>query len=277
MLPPPIPVLQVLETGTHGTPVVFCHGLFGQGKNWLTLAKSLAAGTPSYRSLLVDLPNHGRSPWTTSIDYADMAAAVAATVRAHTTEPVAVVGHSMGGKVAMHLALRHPVLVERLCVVDIAPAASPSTVADFGGYAEAMMALDLSRLDSRSSADEQLRAAVPDPVVRGFLLQNLRRESGSDGAQHWTWQCNLRLLCAQLEAVGSWPTVNASYPGPTLWVGGERSSAITPELAPVMRGLFPRVRQVTVKGAGHWVHSEQPAVFAAVLRAFLAERPSRSH
>src|SRR5690606_3520612 len=164
--------LHTLTVGDHGAPVVFCHGLFGQGRNWSTVAKALA---DSHRSLLLDLPNHGRSPWTDEVEYPAVADLVAEQLAAWSGgEPVALVGHSMGGKVAMRLALRHPELVERLCVVDVSP--RPQRLggeSPFARYVAGMRALDLDRLPDRATADAELSPYVKDPVVRGFLLQNL--------------------------------------------------------------------------------------------------------
>ena len=146
------------------------------------------------------MPNHGRSPWTETFDYVELADLVADELRERSPQaPVALVGHSMGGKIAMCLALRHPELVERLVVVDVAPVAYPSG-REFVGYIETMRALDLAALERRDQADEALREAVPNPVVRSFLLQNLRRTD--DG---WHWQVNLDLLGASMDGLTGWP------------------------------------------------------------------------
>jgi pimeloyl-ACP methyl ester carboxylesterase len=264
----PAPERSALHTGAigeQGSWVVFCHGLFGQGKNWTQVAKAVAAGDDPHRSLLVDLPDHGRSGWTERFDLVGHADLVAEAIRERTDPPVGLVGHSLGGKIAMVLALRHPELVERLCVVDVAPVGYPHSD-EFAGYIDAMLGIDLDRLERRSDADAALADAVPDPVVRSFLLQNLRRHG--DG---WTWQPNLALLRDQLDAITDWPDLGevAAYDGPVLWVGGERSPYIRDEYADAMARLFPKVLRVTVKGAGHWVHSEQQDAFVAVLRRFL--------
>nr|WP_231747637.1 alpha/beta fold hydrolase [Auraticoccus cholistanensis] len=261
--------MHTTEMGASGSRVVFCHGLFGQGRNWTQVGRAL---TDRHRVLLVDLPNHGRSAWTERVDYLDMADAVAGLL--DPADPVALVGHSMGGKVAMALALRHPALVERLCVVDVAPVSYPS-MSTFAGYVRAMRAVDLDALTSREDADAALREAVPDPVVRGFLLQNLRRERRPGGGDGWRWQMNLQALGDQLEALRQFPAEQLAqaepFAGPTAWVAGEHSDYVLPEHEETMRGWFPRTRLVTVKGAGHWVHSEQPEVFQAVLRRFLGD------
>lgn len=241
-----------------GPPVAFCHGLFGQGRNWTQIAKSLAS---DHRCILLDMPDHGRSAWTDGFDYPAVADLVAAGLA--DDGPLSLVGHSMGGKIAMLVALRHPALVERLCVVDVSPV-DYQGLTQFDGYVEAMQAVDLTALGDRRDADRALEPGVPDPTIRGFLLQNLRREH-----THWRWQMNLDGLGASLAALSGWPDPSGSYDGPVLWIAGETSPYIKPEYTERMRALFPRVRQVTVKGAGHWVHADQPAVFTEILRRFL--------
>ena len=255
------PSINATEVGDEGARVVFLHGLFGQGRNFNQIARAL---TPQLRSVLVDLPNHGRSAWTDAADYETLAEVVATWLReSYSDEPVHLVGHSMGGKVAMVLALRHPDLVERLVVVDIAPVSTDGSQ-EFEHLLDSLAELALDTLERRSDADEQLAAKVDDDRVRGFLLQNLR--SGPDGLH---WQANLELLRRELPTIGGFPDLDTTFDRPVMWVAGERSSYIKPEHAPRMRELFPLTRTVTVKGAGHWVHSEQPDAFVATLRAFL--------
>ncbi|WP_250443400.1 alpha/beta fold hydrolase [Actinotalea sp. C106] len=257
------PPISTTAVGATGVPVVFLHGLFGQGRNFTQIAKRLQ---PEARSLLVDLPNHGRSVWTEGFDYDEVADLVAEALATGIAAegPVHVVGHSMGGKVAMVLALRHPELVDRLVVVDIAPEAGGS-LGEFAYLLDSLAAIDTTALSGRAEADERLAERVDDPRVRGFLLQNLRREGDA-----FRWRANLELLRRELQAIGAFPDVGgATFEQPVLWVAGERSDYVRPEHDPVMRGLFPRTTLVTVRGAGHWVHSEQPETFVSTLRAFL--------
>src|SRR3954452_13652784 len=180
--------LATRTLGEAGPRVVFVHGLFGQGKNWTTVGKGLADG---HRVTLLDLPNHGHSPWTDRVDYLDMADMVAAELAGH-GEPVTLVGHSMGGKVAMTLALRRPELLRALVVVDIAPVEYPlqggrtddedEEASPFGVFIAAMKAMDLGALETREDADAALRTAVPNRMVRSFLLQSLVREGTDTGA-----------------------------------------------------------------------------------------------
>jgi esterase len=250
--------------GSIGPRVVFLHGLFGQGKNWNTIAKGLSG---SAQVTLVDLPNHGRSPWTDHFSYPEMANQVADLLRAQGGgDQWAVVGHSMGGKVAMTLALLKPQLVDRLGVVDVSPVPTQE-ISDFDTFIRAMRTIDLTTLTDRKDADAQLVAYISDPVIRGFLLQNLRREPSSDG---WRWQMNLQMLGDHLNEMSGWPELQAEpYDGPVLWLAGDQSGYIQPEYAATMRALFPRVQLVKIKGAGHWVHSEQPEAFLATMRRFL--------
>jgi pimeloyl-ACP methyl ester carboxylesterase len=142
----------------------------------------------------------------------------------------------------------------------------------FDGYVAAMRGLDLATLTARADADRAMTEAAPDPVVRGFLLQNLRRSEDGTG---WRWQPNLEVIGDRLDVITGWPaealTGSAPYDGPVLWVRGDRSEHVRDEDAEAMAAYFPRVRKVTVKGSGHWVHSEQPAAFTSVVRQFLGD------
>lgn len=261
--------LHTTEYGDRGPVILFCHGLFGQGRNWTSIAKSLAAD--GFRCRLVDLPNHGRSAWTEHFSYGETADLVATALD---DEPAIVVGHSLGGKVAMRLALDRPEQVSRLCVVDMAPV-QYERMSSFADYVAGMRSIDLSTLGNRAEADGQLQDAVPDPTVRGFLLQNLRHDT-SPGGRGWFWQPNLELFGRELDRVGEWSSPTdaggavRTYQGPTLWVAGDRSDYVDGEQSAAMRELFPATRLVTIKNAGHWVHSEQPQIFTAVLRQFAA-------
>ncbi|HEX2073875.1 MAG TPA: alpha/beta fold hydrolase [Geodermatophilus sp.] len=268
--------LAARTVGEAGPRVVFVHGLFGQGKNWTTIAKGLA---DRHRVTLLDLPNHGHSPWTDRVDYLDMVRMVAAELESY-GEPVTLVGHSMGGKVAMQLALRRPELLRALVVVDIAPTEYPAEggrtddpdeeAAPFAGYIRAMRALDVDRLKSREDADRALREAVPSRMVRSFLLQSLVREGLGEGGG-WRWRLNLELLGRDLEHLRGFPEPppGATFDGPVLWIAGDNSSYVLPEDRERMVRLFPSTRLVRIKNAGHWVHSEQPEIFLETLRRFV--------
>jgi pimeloyl-ACP methyl ester carboxylesterase len=265
--------LNTLSVGTAGPRIAFLHGLFGQGRNWNQIAKAVSGPDGAdARCLLVDLPDHGRSPWSQEFSLDAYADAVAATLRAEGDEDRwAVVGHSLGGKVAMVLALRHPELVERLVVVDIAPKGYGS-LERFEGYIREMQALPLAELTSRG--DAEARFTEPDPGVKAFLLQNLRRDG-----QTWRWQVNLDLVAGDAalgvdSRIADWPDAVdelPAYEGPVLWVAGGDSRYVRREDGERMRRHFPRTRLFTIKGAGHWVHTDAPEIIVTALRRFVAD------
>ncbi len=259
-------VLNTLAVGQEGPRVAFLHGLFGQGRNWMQVAKALAGpeGTGA-RCLLVDLPDHGRSPWTDEFSYEAYADRVAATLEAVAPgEEWVLVGHSLGGKTAMVTTLLHPGQVCYLVVVDIAPK-DYGDLDRFRHYIDAMRALPLSELTSRGHAEERFAQVESDAGVRGFLLQNLRREGST-----WSWQANLDLIAADADAgedsrIADFPDLGRTWEGPVVWLAGESSGYVRDEDADAMRALFPRARQVTVRGAGHWVHTDAPEVVVETL------------
>ncbi len=191
-----------------------------------------------------------------------MAQDVLETLDTRAALPAALLGHSMGGKVAMRAALERPDAVRRLIVADISPISYPPAFRELAG---ALRALPLAPGLTRAAADARLADAVPDPGLRAFLLQNLR-----PGAQP-AWRIGLDEIAAALPVIEGWEApAGASYSGPTLFVAGARSDYIRPEHRPAIRALFPAARFVTVKDAGHWIHADNPAGFVGVVEAFLA-------
>ena len=239
-----------------GPPLVLLHGLFGAGANFGTVQKRLAA---EFRVWTLDLRNHGRSPHAPGMDYATMAADVAKTLDAEHVGPAAMLGHSMGGKVAMALALHEPARVTRLLVADIAPARYDP---HFRTIARALQALPLTAALSRADADAALSPVVPDAAVRGFLLQNLRFGPTP------RWRIGLDDIAAGLPEIEGWD-VAGRYDGPVLSLGGERSDYVLTQHRPAFRTLFPAVRFATLHGAGHWLHADAPDAFVAAVRGFM--------
>ena len=262
--------LNTIGVGREGPRVAFLHGLFGQGRNWTQVAKALAGPDGSgARCLLVDLPDHGRSPWSEEFSYEAYAEQVAATLAAEAPgEPWVLVGHSLGGKTAMVTTLLHPEVVGYLVVVDIAPK-DYGDLDRFRHYIEAMQGLPLAELTSRADAEERFAEVESDAGVRGFLLQNLRRQGTA-----WSWQANLDLFAGDAgrgedSRIADFPDLGRSWDGPVVWLAGEHSGYVRDEDTDAMRALFPRARLVTVRGASHWVHTDAPEVVVETLRRVL--------
>lgn len=250
--------LAVTEAGA-GPPVVFLHGLLGAGQNFGAIQKALA---PAHRVLALDLRNHGGSPHAASMSYPEMAADVAETLGALGATPATVIGHSMGGKVAMALALAQPRMVTRLVVADIAPVAYPTPL--FTRYVAAMRAIGLHPGLTRRDADAALADAVPNPMLRAFLLQNLLFTATPP-----RWRIALDAIADQMASIGGWPDLAGRYEGPLLVLSGDASDYVRPEHQARFRALFPDARFTAIK-AGHWLHAENPAAFLAEVTAFLA-------
>ncbi len=251
--------LSLSEAGA-GKPLVVLHGLFGSKRNWATVAHRLAVGR---RVITADLRNHGDSPWDSRHDYPEMAEDVARVIERHAGGQAAVLGHSMGGKVAMVLALAHPALVERLVVVDIAPARSTATPIEF---VRAMRALPLERFTERLDVKEALARAIPDLAVRGFLTLNV--VAGSDGL---SWTVNLSAIEENFDAILGFPEYppGACFTKPTLVLAGSKSVYVQPHHHAEIRRLFPAATIEVIEGAGHWVHADAAGAFVTAVGRFL--------
>ena len=241
----------MLHVHTHGDEsqpnLLIVHGLFGSGRNWGVIGKRLS---DSYRVTAPDLRNHGLSPWYDTHSYEDMAEDLA---------PLAggdVVGHSMGGKAAMVLALTRPERVQRLIVADIAPVAyGHSQIHNI----EAMQGVDLSQVTRRSEAGELLDVK---PDVRSFLLQSL-------DVKEKRWTLNLGVLAKEMDKILGFPDLDAQYEGPTLFLSGAESDYVKTEHRDRIKSLFPNAKFAKIPGAGHWLHADKPREFEATIRAFL--------
>ncbi|MFO1071765.1 MAG: alpha/beta fold hydrolase [Geminicoccaceae bacterium] len=256
--PAPLP-LAVNELGA-GPPMIVLHGLLGRARNWLTVARSLDG---RYAMTLADLRNHGASPWSPEMDYPALAADVAALIAARGGRAT-LLGHSMGGKTALALALTRPELVERLILVDIAPV----TYADHNAtYIKALLGVDLAAIGKRADAEAALRPAVPDPAMRGFLLQNLEPRPG----EGFAWQPNLPALLAAMPQLTAFPQdlLARRWEGPAFCIRGARSDYVQPEGEAALRRVLPQIEILTMPDAGHWPHSERPAEFLAMLERCL--------
>ncbi|MEZ5740507.1 MAG: alpha/beta fold hydrolase [Burkholderiaceae bacterium] len=243
-----------------GPDLLLLHGLFGNSRNWLAQQRELAT---DWRVHALDLRNHGQSPWHPATGSLDMAADVRRYCVDHDIGSCAVLGHSMGGKTAMALALAEPARVRSLIVVDIAPVPNPPTL---GPVVKAMRAVSLAGITQRQAVGEQLAAAMPDAQVRAFLLQNLVHR---DGRLHW--RINLEAIDDGMAETLGFPAELADrrFDGPTGFIVGALSDYVRPEHRATFENLFPGYRLLSIGQAGHWVHAEQPAAFLEATRSLL--------
>ena len=251
--------LSFTEFGS-GEPLVILHGLFGSRRNWASVAAKLAVDR---RVIVVDMRNHGESPRHDRHDYRAMAADVADLIDREAGGHAAVLGHSMGGKAAMFLAVTQPEVVTRLVVVDIAPVRSSGTLID---VVRALRDVPLAAYSRRTEVEAVLAGAIPDPAVRGFLMLNLA--SGPGGL---TWTVNLEALERNFDDILGFPAIppGLRFEGPTLFVVGGRSDYVRPAHHAEIERLFPAAVIDTLPGAGHWVHADAPGPFVDAVRRFL--------
>jgi esterase len=247
-----------------GRPLLILHGLFGSSDNWQTISRALGE---RFHVFAVDLRNHGRSPHSAEMSYPlmaeDLRELILRRLAVQVQHPrICILGHSMGGKVAMQFALAFPDHVEKLVVIDIAPKSYPPWHAEIF---QGLLDLNLSKVSARAEADTQLAASVPDRVVRAFLLKNLARNTEG----RFFWRFNLQALADQYSLLNRSLPAMGRFEGPALFVRGGHSDYIVDEDLPEIRKLFPKAILRTVPNAGHWVHSEQPQPFLNLVSDFL--------
>nr|WP_170295046.1 alpha/beta fold hydrolase [Paracoccus aestuariivivens] len=253
-------MLNMTVTGEDSTqaPVLLAHGLFGSGKNLGGLARRLAE---TRRVISVDMRNHGDTFHDADHSYAALAGDLAEIIRAEGGQ-ADVLGHSMGGKAAMMLALNHPDQVRRLAVLDIAPFAYGHTQTPL---IDAMEAVDLTDLKLRSEADRRLAEHIPQASVRAFLLQSLDLKSDPP-----RWKFNLPTLREQMPTLVSWPSdaPKATFDGPILVLAGAESDYVREPQVEAIRAHFPQAKIKFLAGAGHWLHADRPIEVAEAVASF---------
>lgn len=249
-------MLNVIEHGTAGgTPLLIVHGLYGSARNWGVIAKRLS---DRGHVIAVDMRNHGESDWAAPHDYPSMAADLAEVIDRFGGQ-ADVLGHSMGGKAAMTLALTAPEMVRRLIVADIAPVGYTHSQIQF---IEAMRAVDLSQVAKRSDASAQLAKHVSDPILQSFFTQSL-------DIANKRWRLNLDQLAMDMDQILGFPELSGSFDGPAFFLTGATSDYVQSAHRPQIRELFPKARFAKLSDAGHWLHAEKPREFEASVRAFL--------
>ena len=251
--------LNVRRYGDGDRVVLILHGLFGSAKNWHTQAKALAR---DYRVLAADMRNHGSSPHSPHLHYAAMAADVLALMDHQGIARASILGHSMGGKVAMQIALQAAGRVHKLIVVDIAPKRYPR---HHDELLDAMQALDLNAHRTRQDLDMALSKGIPDASVRQFVMTNLVRNTQT-GA--YTWQLNLAAIVSEYARLAEAPKGDP-FDGETLFIKGAASKYIQAGDRETIEALFPRARAKVIANAGHWPHADKPQVFGKLVADFL--------
>ena len=251
-------MLKYLTYGDeNSSPLMIIHGLYGSGRNWGVIAKRLS---DKFYVIAVDLRNHGDSPWFDSHNYHDMAEDLVEVITYLKIRPD-IIGHSMGGKAAMVLALKNPNLVNRLLIADIAPVKYEH---DQSKFIEAMQKVDLSKVEKRSDAIMALSNFVEDKSLQSFFTQSLDLKTKS-------WKLNLDILSSEMHEILSFPKIDEKFSGQTLFFRGEKSEYILAEHREIINSLFTKARFATLKDAGHWLHAEKPREFENAARLFFTE------
>lgn len=246
------------ESG-QGRAVILLHGLFGSADNWHSVAAGLAR---KFHVFALDQRNHGQSPHSDQMDFPLMAADVNEFLGARGLEGALVIGHSMGGKTAMQLALQYPRRVDKLVVADIAPRAYAPA---HDNILAALLALELPKYQTRGQIEEALAPKIPSLALRRFLLKNAARAPSGQ----FFWKMNLRGLAQNYGRLCEPVAGSAPFAGPALFIRAGQSDYVLAEDEPSIRKWFPAARIKTIEGAGHWVHADKPDEFLRLLGGFL--------
>jgi pimeloyl-ACP methyl ester carboxylesterase len=257
----PEPDLHYSTSGS-GPPLIVMHGLFGSSRNWHSQVRRFA---PSYQVFAIDLRNHGQSFHSDEMNYTAMAGDVARLLDSLGLSGCRVLGHSMGGKVAMTLAILYPGLVSRMVVADIAPLAYYHHYDDL---IEPILALELGSFETRTQVDHALRPHIPEDQLRAFLLQNLVRD-----ATGWRWRINWRVIQRDMEALTGFAELPRDWFGnlPTLFIRGANSDYIDAAGVEVIERHFENAGVATIAAAGHWLHAEKPEEFSQLVLDFMRQ------
>jgi len=254
--------LKSVKHGDQGEPLVILHGLFGSARNWQGIAKQLSA---CYTVYALDMRNHGSSPHADEMDYQSMSDDVLAFMALEGLAKATIIGHSMGGKVAMQLALSAPDKVSQLIVVDIAPVTYQH---NFDDVLVGLYHVPLDDVGSRKEADKYLAEKIDVPSLRQFLLQNL--VSNTSGS--YQWRVNLASIEEGMSDIMGFPLGQraGNYHGQTLFIRGGKSTYVASRHQAAAKELFPQAEFQVIKKSGHWPHIEAPQEFMTKLTSFLS-------
>ncbi|MBL1141232.1 MAG: alpha/beta fold hydrolase [Proteobacteria bacterium] len=252
-------LLNYQEYG-QGRPIVILHGLFGSSRNWQGIARSLAE---THRVITPDLRNHGHSFHENSMSYIDMADDVITLCDHLNLSDCLLMGHSMGGKVAMSIALLHPEQFSALVIVDIAPFDYEHS---FHDLVETMLNMDLNKIKNRTEAEAELNKVTNDINTVQFILQNLTRVDGK-----FCWRVNLDTIYTSLTSVSQFPEnlKNRTCHMPSLFVGGSESAYLKSSHNTAIYQHFPAAEITMIEGSGHWLHAEKPKEFLKEVKTFI--------
>ena len=254
------------KVGENGPDFVVLHGLFGSGKNWRSFAGSLE---DDFQVWTLDARNHGDSPHADSMSYQQMAEDVARFFAENELKNVILLGHSMGGKTAMQLALQFPDRIAALIVVDIAPVCYDHLHKQLK-LIEAMQELHLAAEMSRSEIEKKLALKIPEKRLLSFLMTNLNRQNGQ-----FQWRIGLEQIAAGMPDLLNYPELKSVFKGPVQFIGGENSAYLKFEYHALIRKYFPESRITMLENCGHWLHVEQPAAFQKTVNEFLQDNNLR--
>ncbi len=244
-----------------GSPLIILHGLFGMSDNWMSIAKR----SEKHTVYIPDQRNHGRSPHHPDFNYPVLLDDLKTFIETHISVPVNLIGHSMGGKTGMLLALNYPELLNKLIVVDIAPKSYDRPL--FKTFLQQLLTINLEGLQSRKEADKRLAEKIKMPAIRQFLLKNLYRDENL----HFQWRINLNSLYQNINSILTGNDFKGHYENEVLFVRGGKSDYITDADGDRITEYFPKARIHTIPKATHWVHADAPDELCDALRGFLEE------
>lgn len=243
--------------GSTGPNLVIIHGLFGNSDNWHSIAQALSS---EFQVYCLDLPNHGRSSPLEEVSYRSMADRILDWADTLQLEHISLLGHSMGGKVAMQVACQAPERVQHLIVADISPVDYPSGHHDI---LDGLRSIDPTQITDRKQADQQLAEFEPNLGIRRFLLKSLVKEG-----DQFVWRLHIDNLYRNYGNIRKAPVLPKPYSSPTLFIKGELSNYIQAEHRETILTWFPKAQVKIIPGTGHWLHAEKPLPFTSLVRRF---------